>query len=139
MTADPAWLAGLHAACFTTPRPWTTDEFTQLLQAPTCALAHTADGFALARVAADEAELLTIAVLPGARRQGVAHGLLDALETDLQKRGVTRIFLEVSGENAPAIALYRAAGYVQAGQRASYYRHPDGRVEDGLILSKHLA
>jgi [ribosomal protein S18]-alanine N-acetyltransferase len=139
MTGDPVWLADIHAACFTIPRPWSADEFAQLLAAPSSVLACADHGFALGRVAADEAELVTIAVVPHERRKGVARRLLDDLEGRLKNAGAARVFLEVSSENSAAIALYRAAGYDRTGRRNGYYRAPDGQTIDGLILSKPLA
>ena len=138
MTPDPAWLARLHAACFSAPRPWSADEFRELLEAPgTLLLAHD-HGFVLAQCAENEAEILTIAVHPEQRGQGIARNLIRRLESWLRTIGVRRIFLEVSDANQAARALYASAGYRQAGRRKSYYRAADGTRDDALILSKKL-
>ena len=64
----PKALAQLHAACFTTPRPWAADEFAALLATPGILLLTADDGFLLGRVAAGEAELLTLAIDPALHR-----------------------------------------------------------------------
>lgn len=69
--------------------------------------------------AADEAEILNIAVDPVWRRRGVGSALLNAVAD--RARG--EIFLEVAEPNAPAIALYRKLGWVDAGLRPGYYNH----------------
>ncbi len=95
-------------------------------------------GFCLAQTALDEAELLTLAVLPEARRKGVGKSLLASLETALVQAGATRLFLEVSEDNRAALALYRSAGFHPTGRRKSYYRDRKGTSADALILSKML-
>jgi len=115
-------LARIHRACFTTPRPWSEAEFAGLLGEPGVVLSEVPEGFALARIAGDEAELLTIAVLPASRRRGRARAALQATEAALRARGVARIFLEVAADNAAARALYAACGYETVGRRPGYYR-----------------
>jgi ribosomal-protein-alanine N-acetyltransferase len=87
-------------------------------------------GFALGRVQADQAEILTIAVRPGARGQGVGRALLNALLTEAAKRGALDLFLEVAEPNAAARALYAGAGAKEVGRRRRYYA--DGA--DALVL-----
>lgn len=135
---SPAELAAVHAASFETPRPWSADEFAALLTMPGAFLVPDPAGFALGRVVLDEAELLTIAVAPAARRRGIGRRLLDGFETEARRRGALRAFLEVSAENPAALALYRAAGYGQDGTRRGYYRTADGRRVDAAIFSKAL-
>jgi ribosomal protein S18 acetylase RimI-like enzyme len=79
--------------------------------------------------AADEAEILNLAVDPGFRRRGVASALLSAVSA--QARGT--IFLEVAEPNAPAIALYRKLGWEPAGLRAGYYNHG---VVNAVVMKK---
>ena len=67
-----------------------------------------AAGFALSRGAADEEELLLIAVDPAHRRRGIGGALLERLVADARTRGVTRLFLEMREGNT-AEALYRRA------------------------------
>ena len=134
----PAALARLHAACFTLPRPWTEAEFTDLLSRSGVFLLTNPGGFVLGRVVADEAELLTLAVDPAARRQGHGHNLLTAFEDAAARCGAGAAFLEVASANAPARALYARRGWVEAGLRRGYYREPGGKADDALILTRRL-
>ncbi|MEO8052219.1 MAG: ribosomal protein S18-alanine N-acetyltransferase [Acidobacteriota bacterium] len=85
-------------------------------------------GFLAARqIAADEREILNLAVDPGERRRGVARKLL---ETELQ-RAKNQWFLEVRASNFCAIKLYESAGFRVAGRREKYYRHP---VDTGIVM-----
>ena len=90
-------------------------------------------GFALGRVAADEAELFQIATLPEFRRQGIAERLLSELHTKAQERGAVCCFLEVRSRNAGAIALYEKSGYEKIALRRNYY--PD---DDAVIYRRPL-
>jgi len=131
-----ARLAALHAEAFAAP--WDAAAFEALLgQAGVFAL-EEADGFILLRTVADEAEILTLAVRPAARRQGLGARLVGAGSRAAAARGATRLFLEVAEDNAPALALYAAAGFVGAGRRPGYYARPDGGREDALILARNL-
>lgn len=137
MTPDA--LAALHGAAFTMPRPWTAGEFAALLADRTVFLVAEAEGFALGRVVLDEAELLTIAVAPGARRQGAGTRLMARWEAAAAARGAARAVLEVAADNAPARALYAARGFRPAGLRRGYYRRPDGLRIDALVLARSLS
>lgn len=117
----PDQLADLHARCFTLPRSWSSAEFADLLASPHAFLLTRPHGFLLGRTVADEAELLTLAVAPEARRQGIARDLLAEFAATSRARGATRAFLEVAADNAPARALYRATGWREAGRRRRYY------------------
>lgn len=133
-------LARLHAASFTQPRPWSVAEFTTLLAAPCTLLALRADrttdgagiatagGFALARVLADEAELLTIAVLPPLRGHGLGAALLAEVMEAVEARGATALFLEVARDNDIARRLYSTAGFREVGCRPGYYAGTDALV-----------
>lgn len=142
MTApDPAALARLHAQCFTTPRPWSEGEFADLLRDPACLLQTRMRGaellgFALLRQVLEEAELLTLAVIPSARRQGIAQDLL--LAGTARMPDADQCILEVARDNMAARALYARLGFVEAGCRPRYYRAPDGTTTDALILRAPL-
>lgn len=135
----PEAMAALHARCFTTPRPWSVAEFAGFLADPLCFTLHRPAGFLIGRVVADEAELLTVATAPEARRQGVAASLMADFLQKSALRGAQTAFLEVSAENPAAIALYARAGFTSAGRRRGYYRLPDGQKIDALVLSRPLA
>ncbi|MBO4212001.1 MAG: ribosomal protein S18-alanine N-acetyltransferase [Oscillospiraceae bacterium] len=84
----------------------------------------------------EDADILSIAVLPEARRRGIAEALLRELERLLPARGVERITLEVRASNEPALALYRKLGYEALGLRKNYYEKPR---EDALIMQKRIS
>jgi len=136
MTA--AEMALVHAAAFTTPRPWSEAEIADLLASPLCFALTESGGFLLGRVVAGEAELLTIAVAPNARRRGLGLTLAKGFLDMARHRGAESAFLEVAASNAAARALYAAVGFIAAGKRRSYYQHPDGTTEDALILVRTL-
>ena len=135
----PAAMAALHARCFTTPRPWTAAEFAALLAEPPVFATLAETGFALGRVVADEAELLTIAVAPEARRQGEGRALLDGFLRTARARGAETAFLEVAADNAAALALYSRSGFAEAGRRRGYYHSPGNPPVDALVMVKSLA
>jgi ribosomal-protein-alanine N-acetyltransferase len=94
-------------------------------------------GLVLWRIAADEAEILTICTAPDRRRSGIGLYLLDTALTAISAVGARRLLLEVAVDNMAAIALYRARGFGEAGRRKSYYRGANGWV-DALILSRDV-
>lgn len=67
------------------------------------------------------ARLYSIVVDPNARGRGIGGALLVDADAVARKHGATRLRLEVRADNAGAIALYVAKGYVQIGQRERYY------------------
>ncbi|SMX22775.1 GNAT family N-acetyltransferase [Boseongicola aestuarii] len=136
MTADE--LAAIHARAMVVPPAWSAVTIEGFLDAPGAILATTEAGFALGRVAADEAELLTLAVSPDARRQGQARRCLEELERMAREKGALRLFLEVAATNDPARALYVGAGFGEAGVRKRYYRGTAGEAIDAIVMSKTL-
>ena len=137
---DAASLAALHRASFVSP--WGADEIAALLTAGAFGLA-TDTGFVLCREGGGEAEILTIAVEPAARGAGQGRALVEAAAWAAAARGALTLFLEVAADNDAALALYRAAGFSEAGVRRSYYPRPDPRMPgsrmiDALILSRAL-
>lgn len=130
----PAALAALHAACFTTPRPWSEAEFASVLAAPGALLLTSDHGFLLGRVAAGEAELLTLAVAPAARRTGEGRDLVRRFLAAAEGQGAEVAFLEVASDNPVAQALYRATGWHEAGRRRGYY----APGVDALVLRRDL-
>ena len=133
----PEALADLHAASFIdTPRPWTAAEFGDLLAQPSTFLVCQPAGFALGRVAGPEAELLTLAVHPSARRRGIGADLVRAFEAEAAVRGAEECLLEVAETNAPARALYAGLGYTLVGRRPGYYRRGAAPPVDGLVLRR---
>ncbi len=107
-----------------------------LLAAPGFAVT-TAAGFALGRAVAGEAELVTVAVDPGARRQGQGRALLAAFEARARTLDAETAFLEVADDNTAAQGLYRTTGWVETGRRKGYYRRAAGAV-DAVMMNKSL-
>lgn len=134
-------LATLHAAAFagTGERPWGAAALEALASRPGAVLEVDADGFALLQLAADEAEVLTLAVRPEARGQGLGRGLMIAGLAHVAALGARRVFLEVAEDNAPARALYRRLGFADAGRRPRYYARADGTRADALLLVLNLS
>lgn len=136
----PEALAALHARCFRSPPPWSAADFAGFLADPLAFLLSEGDaGFLLGRAVAGEAELLTLAVAPEARRRGLGRKLVARFLYQAQLRGAERAFLEVRADNAAAIALYESAGFAPAGRRRGYYRDKDGSRTDALVLARELA
>jgi [ribosomal protein S18]-alanine N-acetyltransferase len=135
----PEALAALHALSFTdTPRPWTSGEFAALLELPTKLLAALPGGFALGRVAGPEAELLTLAVHPEARRRGLGSALVAAFASQAAAAGAKECLLEVAVTNAAARGLYRRLGFSPVGRRPRYYVRAAAPQVDALVLRKPL-
>ena len=132
-------MARLHSRAFAGQgRGWSADEFADLLASPLTCFRAAPHGFALSRVIADEAELLTLATDPEHRRQGVGAALLAAVEADVAARGARRHYLEVAADNIAARGIYSRAGYIQTGRRAGYYARPVGGNVDALLMEKTL-
>ena len=135
----PQQLAAIHAECFTLPRPWSAEEFTDLLKSRNIFQCNLPSGFALGRVAGPEAELLSLAVRPAEQGKGLGRQLLRQYEAEARRRGATEAFLEVAVDNDAAIHLYRSEGYADAGWRKDYYEGPTGAKLSCLVLRKELA
>ena len=134
----PENLAHLHARCFIAPAPWNAAAFESFLTQDTVFMVEHSAGFLLAQNVLDQAEILTLAVDPDCRRQGIAASLIAEFHQSCLKRAVSKVFLEVAADNAAAIALYRVNGYDEVGLRKRYYSHPDGRHIDALVKEKRL-
>ncbi len=133
---DPEALAALHETGF--DRGWTAKTFADLLKQPGVAAIVEPDGFILIRVVADEAEILTLAVHPGARGRGQGARLTRAAATAAAAGGARHLFLEVAEDNIAARALYRRAGFEIVGRRPRYYVRSGMPSVDALLLSLNL-
>ena len=135
----PEAMAQTHAAAFELTRPWSAREFSELIESPSCFVVGTAQCFALARLIADEAELLTIATHPDHQRQGRAKTVMNTLHTQLQARGAAQVFLEVTAPNLAALALYESLGYHHVGSRKAYYTPTSGgETLDAIVMQRKL-
>lgn len=119
-------------------RPWSEQEFSELLENAHTFLVTQREGFALGRALAGEAELLTIAVAPDAQRQGVGRRLVDDFQTEATQLGAKRAFLDVAADNLAALALYQGQGWQETGRRRAYYPRVDSNPQDAILMSKTL-
>lgn len=125
-----AALAAIHAESFPPGEQWGEQAMADVLAMPGAfGFLHPAGAMILARLAGGEAEILTLATAPAARRRGLAMALVSAV---LARTADAPVFLEVDSGNAPALALYAAAGFAPCGRRRNYY----GPGRDALVLSR---
>jgi len=133
--------AALHAASF--DAPWSAADFAELLNQPGVGgLMWQTDvpaGLILVRAVADEAEILTLAVVPDHRRRGIAVQLLDDACRMLRSGGTHRFFLEVAADNIAARALYERRGFAATGRRAAYYDRGAAPRVDAVIMELDFA
>lgn len=133
---DLAALADLHARAFA--RAWDELAMKNLLDGrgvfALVAQEDDLNGFILARVAADEIEILSVAISPDMRQRGLASQLLEQACHRAIGEGAVRIFLEVAAANQPARNLYEKYGFREVGRRKAYYEDGD----DALVLSAEL-
>ena len=140
---DVPVLVALHGSA--SSRPWDVRSFEAFIADRACTTLIARDpqgdavGFVTSRAAADEAEILMIAVQPDRRRAGVGAALLEALMLSLLEHGVAALFLEVGHDNIAARALYQRFGFRQVARRAGYYRAEESGVrQDALVLKRAL-
>ncbi|MHA6266923.1 GNAT family N-acetyltransferase [Aliiroseovarius sp. CAU 1755] len=136
--ATPDTLADIHATSFHPARGWTTSEIAGLLASPHVFVVTDRAGFVMGRVVADEAELLTIAVLPATRGTGMGARLLRGFEANATERGAKRAFLEVAQDNTKARALYSGAGWHESGRRKGYYARSGKENVDAILMEKRF-
>lgn len=127
LPADATLLADLHRATFPAGEAWSAASFTEMIGSSGVYGWGSADGTGtliaclIARTAADESEILTLAVAPTARRKGRATHLVRMFLGESARRGAPDVFLEVAEDNAPAHALYGVLGFLPVGRRPHYY------------------
>ena len=88
---------------------------------------------------AHEAEILTIAIDPRYRGQGLSRNLLLTHLGHLAARGVRTIFLEVEENNRPALSLYKRIGFAVVSRRERYYQEPGGEQLNALLMRRDLS
>ncbi|MGH7590076.1 MAG: ribosomal protein S18-alanine N-acetyltransferase [Gemmatimonadales bacterium] len=134
--ADVPALAELERVAFTDP--WSAASLRDVLVAESsfgfvAEGAGAVVGYGLGRIIADDGEILNLAVAPEHRRRGVARSLLGSMLGRFDAGPVRQVFLEVREGNLAAVTLYQDRGFVLAGRRADYYRHP---TEAALVLRR---
>ncbi len=139
--AHAAILAEIHTQAVT--EPWDEGFLADLLGKPGVSALLAVEngnqpiGFVLTRQVADEAEVLFIATVPTARRQGAGKTLLVTVSKQLAMAGAAHLHLEVAADNDPAQALYQGAGFEVVGRRPGYYRRGEGTV-DAVLMRLNL-
>lgn len=138
--ADAAELLGqLHARAFS--KPWSAAEIAKLMENPAVfailSRNNEPQGFVMAWAAAGDAELLTVAVIPEARRKGIGASLITSAGVTALVRGAASMHLEVAEDNQAARALYVKLGYEEAGRRHAYYAGERGPV-DAIVMKRTL-
>ncbi len=138
--ADAPAMAQVHAQAF--DRPWGQAALEEVLAGEgvfaLMAGNDDPDGFVVCRALAGEAEILTIAVAPQARRRGIAQALMVAALGAARACGAETAFLEVGVDNAPAVALYEGLGFERAGLRRGYYDRGQAGHVDALVMRLDL-
>lgn len=129
-------LAAIHAAAFPPNEVWGEDAISLQLALPGgFGWLDERGGMLLGRVTVDEAEVLTLAVAPHVRRQGIASLLMGAACKETLLRGGRSIFLEVAEGNVPARNLYARFGFIEVGLRPRYYPNQ----ADALVLRMNIS
>ena len=139
---DAHRLAQLHGAAF--HRGWGEAEFDEMLRERNTLVHRLRQGrkvigFAVSRMAAGEAEILSIAIEAAYRGRGLSRDLLLTHLGHLAGRGVRTIFLEVEENNEPARRLYEWAGFGVVGRRERYYRQASGEQLNALLMRRDLS
>jgi [ribosomal protein S18]-alanine N-acetyltransferase len=143
-TSHAASISKLHGEGFN--RPWSDGEFLALVgQAavfgfvakPEGRSSAAPSGFVLARLAAGEAEILTIVVSKSARRCGLGHSLMDTVLRHLHRARAEYLILEVDETNLAAIGLYKRFGFKEVARRPAYYDTKDGKTS-ALVMRLDL-
>jgi ribosomal-protein-alanine N-acetyltransferase len=139
---DAPALAQIHGASF--HRGWGESEFDSMLTERNTLvhrlrMGRKVVGFSVSRMAADEAEILSIAVAESHRGRGLSHTLLLTHLGHLAGRGVRTVFLEVEENNQPARRLYERAGFTVVGRRERYYRQGGGEPLNALLMRRDLS
>jgi ribosomal-protein-alanine N-acetyltransferase len=139
---DASALSALHRASF--HRGWGAGEFEQMLSERNTLAhrlrlgGHTA-GFIISRIAADEAEILSVAIDTKYRGRGLSRDLLRTHLGYLAGHGLKTVFLEVEENNRPARALYERAGFQTVGRRERYYKDAGGEQLNALVMKRDLS
>ncbi|WP_025884895.1 GNAT family N-acetyltransferase [Asaia prunellae] len=138
-TSHAVLCASLHALCFSEGEQWSEEAFTALLSAPGVMAwvvleENEPSGVLMIRYVADEAEILTLGVIPAHQRRNLASKLIAHACDILRDQGVHSLYLEVSTNNRAATALYVKQGFLQCGYRQAYY--PDG--SDACVMRYDL-
>ena len=143
---DPAILADIHAEGFS--HAWNGADIAGLVADPGVFVisarrdhvlgSRSPVGFIIVRVAADEAEVLSVVVKNRFRNLGIGRRLIETTLRHLFSERVAALFLEVDADNAPAVGLYRKLGFKTVGERKAYYREGRDKPATALVMRYDL-
>ena len=138
---DSDILVGIHRESF--PNYWNVQDFNDFFAVPgTYAFTANAPepvGMVVLRAQFEQADIITIAILPEWRRRGIARSLLEKVLAEAAKLGAKQLFIDVEEGNIAGLALYQAFGFKQISRRKLYYRQKDGSFTDALVMTRKLA
>jgi ribosomal-protein-alanine N-acetyltransferase len=138
-------LAEMQEVCFRDP--WGAESFEKTLSLPgvfalisrdTTPVGRMTVGFVVVQVVVDQADILTIGVVPGLRRRGYARTLIDAAIVRATVGGAKTMYLEVAEDNEAALRLYLGCGFERVGRRNGYYRGADGQKVAALTMRRSI-
>ena len=115
--------------------PWSLRDFRECVASDIVFLVAAAPegvaGYVIAQDAADEGEILNLAVASARLRGGIGRALVEQVLAALAELGARQVFLEVRESNGAARALYASLRFEEVGRRSRYYRRP---IEDAIVL-----
>ncbi len=129
----PEDMTALYARCFP-DRPWSQSEITTLLNRADVVSVVVENGFVVASCLAPEAEILTIAVDPDHRCQGIGTRLFRTLWSNFSTKEIDTVFLEVASGNIAAQELYKSFHFQEVGRRKGYYTRINAPAEDAVVM-----
>ncbi len=137
LPADAPDLAALHAQAL--PPGWPAADFAASCASENRIVLKAADGagllgFAVLQFAADEAEILSIAVAKEARHNGIGSAILVACTAECERKNISYLYLEVAEGNGAALKLYRKFGFGVLARRPNYYQAGRSGPETALIM-----
>ena len=153
--SDAQTLSAIHEKSF--PTYWNHEEFnnffdvagthafiakvsaTPSLTLPPLGGGESEAGMIVYRAQFEQADIITLAVLPACRRRGIANTLVKKALSHLSELGAKGIFLDVEDGNAAALRLYESFGFAVQRRRKLYYRQKDGTYTDALVMQKKIA
>jgi ribosomal-protein-alanine N-acetyltransferase len=140
--ADSPVLSKIHEECF--PNYWDSNAFTNFfgIENTRAVLVELHDGkkpqpvgMMVYRVVHEQSDIITIAIRPNWRRQGLARELLSRAFSHARALGAKAMFLDVEEGNQAAMVLYDRLGFKQINRRKGYYKQKDGSYTDALVMT----
>jgi len=140
--SDAETLSRIHEECFT--NYWNISSFNDFFGVEGTHALLAVDGdipvaMIVYRTQFEQADIITLGVLPGYRRKGIARALVEFALAHMKQLGAENLFLDVEDGNCAAISLYEAYGFTHERRRKLYYRQKDGTYTDALVMKKKIA